>query len=445
MKFIQFLASIRLMRGVAGCLCVLVATGISAPGQTAGDRTHKSVATKIEKQILIFPDSVVVEQWAHTLRLVNPPQNLKLLNPGECIRIGIVAVGDDRDSLLEKTQLSFRVEFAGQTQDHALAPLSGTKQIKPEGGDFVLQVLAAANVEAPPLSMASMGASSEKWCVPDDAQDGTATIEAEIEFPAGHEKLARATIAIESFETGSKHAFKDEEEMEKFTMGYHYQPNPARLYPELLIFCSDEKLRSNPDQFMNQAALLSAALKAYPAAARDFLARVATRDECPRHLGLLGLLMAGYDITPALQSMNESDRLVIQQLIQQRSELPDPYKFDSPAEIPAKFDMLWAIFCSTGQFAPIQKIASGLVWRSDWEEFDAARKSRKQFKEWTPAIGRAMAYSVSGWSISSFQRSDPLAADYIDFMIASPDTPDAVKTELKGLVTNPAFKQEGDK
>jgi len=445
MQSILFLVANWPLRRVAGCLCLLAALGISASSQTAGVWAHKPIPTKIEKQILVFPDSVVVEQWPHTLQLVNSPQNLKLLNPGQCIRIGIVAIGDDRDSLLEKTQLSFRVEFAGQVQDHALAPLAGTKQLKPEGLDEVMQITAAANVEVPPTSMASMGASAGKWCVPDDAQDGAAAIEVEIESPAGHEKLVKATIAIESFETGSKHAFKDEEEMEKFTMGYHYQPNPARLYPELLIFCSDKKPNSNPDELMDQAALLSAALMGDPAAAKDFLARVATRGECPRYLGLLGLLMGGYDITPALQSMNEGDRQVFQLLLQQRPELPDPYKFDSPAEIPAKFDMLWAMFCSTGQFAPIQKIASGLVWRSDWEDFDKARKSKKQFKEWTPAIGRAMAYSVSGWSIGSFQQSDPLAADYIDFMIASPDTPDAVKTELKGLLTNPAFKREGDK
>jgi len=52
---------------------------------------------------------------------------------------------------------------------------------------------------------------------------------------------------------------------------------------------------------------------------------------------------------------------------------------------------------------------------------------------------------AAGWSLGSFQRTDPLAADYIEFMIASPDTPQSVKTELRGLSTNPAFKQEEKK
>jgi hypothetical protein len=107
--------------------------------------------------------------------------------------------------------------------------------------------------------------------------------------------------------------------------------------------------------------------------------------------------------------------------------------------------MLWGIFSTTGQFAPIQKIATGLAWRSDWDDFDKARKSPNPPKEWTPSIGRAVAYSAAGWSLYSFQLNDPLAADYIEYMIASPDTPTAIKSELKGLSTNPAFKREGDK
>ncbi|MFZ0337735.1 MAG: hypothetical protein WAL45_06855 [Terracidiphilus sp.] len=440
MQFIQFLVGIRSPRRIAACLCILAALGISAPSQTAGGWTHKPTPAKIDKQILIFPDSVVVEQWPHTLKLVNPPQNLELLNPGECVRIGIVANGDDRDSLLEKTQLSFHVEFAGQTQDHALAPLAGMKQIKPEGGDFVLQALASANVEAPPLSMASLGASADKWCVPDDAQDGTATIDAEIESPAGHQKQSRVKIQIESLETGRKHTFRSEEDLEKFTMGFHYQPNPARLYPELLFFCADQKISSDQSEVLIQAAFLGAALKADPIAAKDFMARIAARNECPQGLGMMALLMGGYNVDLVLDTMSAEDR----QTFKEHSQLPDPYDFGSPAEAPTHFDMLWGMFTASGQFASIKKIASALAWRPDWDDYVAARNSSHPPKAWTPSLGRALAYSAAGWSMISFQHTDPLAADYIGFLIASPDTPDAIKAELKGLPTNPAFKRQGD-
>jgi hypothetical protein len=52
---------------------------------------------------------------------------------------------------------------------------------------------------------------------------------------------------------------------------------------------------------------------------------------------------------------------------------------------------------------------------------------------------------AAGWSMGSFQRNDPLVADYIEYMLASPDISESVKTELKGLLTNPAFKQNDKK
>jgi hypothetical protein len=139
--------------------------------------------------------------------------------------------------------------------------------------------------------------------------------------------------------------------------------------------------------------------------------------------------------------MSEVDR----QKFARHPVIPDPFDLTHVEDIGTRLDMLWSIFMSTGQFAPIQKIASTLAWRPDWEAFDKARESANPPKEWTPAIGRAVGYGAAGWALGSFQRTDPLAADYIDFLIASPDAPDAVRTELKGLLTNPAFKQQGEK
>ena len=154
----------------------------------------------------------------------------------------------------------------------------------------------------------------------------------------------------------------------------------------------------------------------------------------------MALLMGGYNVEPVLDTMSAEDR----QTFKEHSQLPDPYDFGSPAEAPTHFDMLWGMFTATGQFASIKKIASALAWRPDWDDYVAARNSSHPPKAWTPSLGRALAYSAAGWSMISFQHTDPLAADYIGFLIASPDTPDAIKAELKGLPTNPAFKRQGD-
>ena len=421
-------------------LIVLASLAGLLPAQSATVPPHKPTPAKIDKQLLIFPEYVVLDQWPHTLNLVNAPQNLKLLNPCQCIRIGLIATGDDRDSYLEKTQLSFRVEFAGQTDSHPLAPLAGMKQIKPEGGDFVTQMLNSINVENPIPTMASLGASAEGWCVPADAQDGTATIDAEAETPAGHEKLARAKIQIESFGTGSKRVFKDDNELNDFFMGYHYQPNPARLLPALQFFAAAPKQPEHPESLESITATFGAALKASPTAAKDFMARIGAQTGFTRVFGITALIMGGYNVDPVLKTLSDDDRKMFA-----NPQVPDPYDFSHPEDVGMRFDMLWGMFMTTGQLSPIQKIATALAWRPDWEEFDKARKSATPIKEWTPSIGRAAAYAAAGWSLASFQQTDPLAADYIEYMIASPDTPDAVKTELKGLQTNPAFKRQDQK
>lgn len=431
-----FLAAARFTRGLSlPAFVILVAV---LPAQPPANPAEKHAPAKIDKHLLLFPESVVLEQWRHTLGLVNPPQNLTLLNPGECIRIGIVATGDDRDSYLEKTQLSFRVEFAGQTQDHALAPLAGIKQIKPEGGDFVTQALAAANVDNPLKTMASMGAAKDNWCVPVDAKDGTATIQAEIETPSGHQKLAQATIPIEGFATGNKWTFKSSEEFQQLMMAYHYQPTPARLYAALKIFAADPKLHEHSENLLSFAATIGAALKVSPEAAKDLTARLTTESNFPtKAIGTVALRLGGYDIEPVLKTMSQEEKKGFAD-----PAFPDPYDFSHPEDVATRFDMLWGMFATTGEFSPIQKITTALAWRGDWEDFDKARKSANPPHEWTPAIGRAVAYGAAGWSLGSFQRTDPLAADYIEFMIASPDTPPAIKSELKELSSDPAFKQD---
>jgi hypothetical protein len=196
----------------------------------------------IEQQVVLLPESVVQTQWPHTLKLVNASQNINLLNPGECIRVGVYSTGDNRDEYLEKTKLSFRVQFSGRTDTYPLAFLSEFKQIKPEGGDFVAAALSAAGVKQPESTktMASLGVSVDRWCTPVDSGDGTATVDAEAQSPSGHQVLRSLAIQVESFETGSKKVFTDSQELGNFLQTYYQQPNPARLLPALLFMIEDQ-------------------------------------------------------------------------------------------------------------------------------------------------------------------------------------------------------------
>jgi len=391
--------------------------------------------------MVVLQESVVQTQWTHTLKLVNAPQNVSLLNPGQCVQIGIYSTGDNRDDYLEKTKLSFHVQFAGHDGIHPLSALSDFKQIKPEGEDLVAGALGAAGVQVPHTTktMASLGASADRWCVPVDAADGSATVTAEVESPDGHQTLKAATISVESYETGSKRSFKDNDELSVFLQTYYRQPNPARLLPALQFLLADKTLQSHSGLVEIVAAFLTAALGADPIAAQDFRTRIGTQPPMTRALGLLVLRSAGYDISGVLKTMSADE----QQKFLSMTPPDDPFDLTPTQALFQHLDMLWAVFGATGAFKPVQTVASALGWRADYDEFDKLRKSPDHPSTLTPSIVRGVTYTAAGWSLFSFQRTDPLVADYIDYMLASPDTSETVKSELRGLSSNPAFKQGG--
>jgi hypothetical protein len=332
----------------------------------------------------------------------------------------------------------FRVRFNDQTDEHALAAFAQAKQMKPEGGDSVTAALAAGGIKNPLLTMASLGATADRWCVPANAADGTATVEAEAETPGGRIKLTPTTVKIESFATGSKKTFKGMEDLGKFSEVYYRQPNPARLVPALQMAIEAQTANPKSDFVGIAAAFLSAALKADPLAAKDFLARMPEQTPLVRTLGLVILHSAGYDIDSAIKTLSADD----QEKLKSIPSMPDPYDLSPTREVFGHLDLMWSTFGATGDFKPVSTIASTLAWRADYDEFDRMRKSGTHPSEITPSLARGLAYMAAGWSMESFQRNDPLVADYIEFMLASPDISPAIKTELTGLSTNPAFKRD---
>jgi len=424
-------------------LAALLHTALLSPlaAQDAVYPPKKPSPAKIETQFFVVGDPVVQVQWPHTLKLVNAPQNVTLLNPGQCIRVGILATGDDRDDSLAKTKVSFQIKFAGQSQAHSLAPLAQFKQIKPEGGDFVTAALAAASLKNPLLTMVSLGVTADSWCVPADAADGEATVEAEVESPSCHQALKKAQIQIESFETGSKRPFKDAEEVGNFFETYYRQPNAARLIPALQCVISAQRARPGTDLASIAGAFLTAALKADPRAAKDFQVRVMSQEPATREFGLAVLRNAGYDIDWMVRSLGAGE----QDQFRAIPPLANPYDLTPTQALFAHLDLMWVTFGATGRLEPVQTIASTLSWRADYDEFDKLRKSPNRPSALTPSIARGVAYMAAGWSLGSFQRSDPLVADYIDYLLASPDVSPEVKSELNQLSTNPAFKREEKK
>lgn len=439
MPFTTTIGFERTIAMVAFCLLTWGAPSL----QSKNDSPQKPTPPKIDPEVVLLSESVIQTQWPHTLSLVNAPQDISLLNPGQCIRVGIYSTGDKRDAYLESTKIAFRVQFMNHKEIHASGSLAGIKQIKPEGGDFVSAALRAGGVNQPAamMSIASLGVSAEHWCVPIDASDGTATLDTEVDSPDGHQLLKSSTVHVESFETGAKNSFKDLNELGAFSQTYYRQPNPARLLPALQFVVANQAHFSGQGQAEIFTAFLSAALKSDPEAASGFQTRVAALPPLTRAFGLVVLRSAGYDISSMVNTMSADE----QRDFLAFPTLQDPYDLTPTKALFQHLDMMWAVFGATGEFKPVQTIASCLSWRADFEDFDKQRKSSTVPKTLTPSIIRGVVYTAAGWSLSSFQKNDLLVADYIDYMQSSPETPQPVKLELAGLSSNPAFRRLGER
>jgi hypothetical protein len=429
------------MRTLCGVAILVLLACVDCPLQAGNRPPQKPSPPRIEPQTFLLSESVARTQWPHTLNLVNAPQNVSLLNPGMCIRVGIYSTGDKRDAYLKNTKLAFHVQFGGHRRVFPSASLADLKQIKLEGGDFVSAALAAGGVEDPAAdkTIASLGISAEYWCAPINAVDGTATVDAEIESPDGRQLLKPAMVQIETYETGSKKSFKDLDELGTFSETYYRQPNPARLLPALEFMIATQTQDSQGVRAEILAAFLSAALRADESAAHDFQTRIATQPPLTRAFGLLILHSAGYDISGVLDTLSADE----QQKFLSLPPLQDPFDLTPTQQLFQHLDMLWATFGATGQFKPVQTIASALSWSADYDALDKLRSTPNHPSTLTPSLVRGIVYTAAGWSLRSLQTNDPLVADYIDYMRASPDTPQSVKSELAGLSSNPAFKRPG--
>lgn len=404
----------------------------------AQDRVYppkKSIPTEISPELFVVSNDVVEQQWKDTLSLVNPPSNLQQVEPGQCIRFGVFASGDDRDRILSSLKIGFELSFSGHNLTFAPEPPEAVKQAKPEGGDFVSQALGVAGVEKPALSMASLAASKAKWCVPVDATDGTATIRAELVRPNGtafalnSRRIDVKTLASARQET----KFSNMNAVGSWLQQYYMAPDPAAILPALRIVASDAKAKSMP----NFMFFFVTAFKASPEAMDALLRTLPTESQQVRMYTVPLLSEAGYKTESLVTTLPEEGRTQLSSV-----NLPDPFDFTPDRMLPSKMDMLWANFFASGRIEPVRKITSMLAWKSDYDKLVEIQKSGQKPAELTDSLMRGACYTAAGWSLNALSLSNGLVADYIEAIQSSPDTPPEIKTELKSLYNNPAFRNK---
>lgn len=366
---------------------------------------------------------------------MNAPSGLKQVEPGQCIRFGVVATGDDRQQLLETAKFMFEFDVAGKTQIFAAEPPLVTKRVKPEGGDFVTQALAVASIKHPVDSLASLAASRAKWCAPADVQDGTATLRGAVWLAGGKSVLLNShKLDVKTFESARKQpAFIDMDTFGSWVQRYHNVPDPAQLLLGLRLVAADAKARS----MYSMMTFFIAALRVDPIAAGELIRRLPAEDSQTRLYAVPLLRYAGYPSESLLDGFKDEEKTRLRSF-----QIPDAFDIKPDQVLPNKMDMLWAMFFATGRIEPVRTLASMLAWREDYDKFRKMQESGQRLTELTDSIMRGVVYTAAGWSLASLSRNDTLVADYIDVLKSSPDTPQQVRAELENLYTNPAFTKK---
>ncbi len=410
---------------------------LAAPLMCAQEQVYpapKAGPAKVESQLWILAAPVVQEQWRASAEQVNIPTDLTVLEPGQCVRFAIVATGENRDVLLKGAKLKLELDWDGAKQSVSAEQIVVTKQIKPEGSDFVAQVLAAGRVKAPTLTFGSMGASDFQWCAPENLKDGKLKINALAILEDGKTvRLDSRSLELKTIETAQKKkAFDDINSMVPWLQLYHNQPDPAHLMAAMRLVASDSTMRSA----FNMKWFLISALKA-SRPAQEYLAKHLQADsEETRAYAIPLLKLSGYDVEPLLRGMSDDQRAKFE-----NTELPDPHDLKQDSILPQKMDMLWTEFFATGRIEPVRAIASMLAWHKDYDSLMTKKIKGEAPKALNESTMRAVCYAAAGWSMAALSKSDGVVADYIDALKVSADTPEPVKKELMGLYTNPAFQR----
>jgi hypothetical protein len=393
----------------------------------------------IGKSLWIIGQEVTHDQWPGTLAVVNAPEQRKMALPGQCISVSVIAAGDERDALLKQSTFNFQIKFDGKTQSFEGLHAAEVKRMKPEGGDFVMNILGAAGVnttELSDMSMASLATFDLAWCIPADAHDGKVRIQGYAILSKGEKQhFDDASLSVSSFATAVEQGtFKDKEEFADWLMSYYRQPNPARVLAAFRLLADDKQAFT-----INMRTFFVEVLKSSPQAAKDLQARLAGETPAVRGYALHLLKSAGYDATNVVSQLPERE----QEFQRRIPPLPDPYDLRVDPEhfdTPQRMDALWSEFLVTGKPRPVRAIADLLLWRDDYKAVKEAREKAKPIL--TVELGRGVSYAAAGWSLGSFARHHGLIADFIAVWKNDPGTPAVLKEELENLFTNEAFKRK---
>ncbi len=322
------------------------------------------------------------------------------------------------------------------------------RQIKAEGADFALQALRAGGIGGKDQAALEQATARQTlavfptdWIVPAADRVEELQISATISGGAVAPALDPIILKIRPAADWLNDPAPTLQETGQYMNRYHEDLPPGHLLTLLKAMAKAGGLKS--------PAAFSFFATAYHenAVARDAAIALFPDLEPPTQSALMFVLRIGGQDISQLKSKLQPATITALNAIE---PLPDPRelpRFQDPVPVAAvqgigaTMDRCWGGWMATGDPSYLRALVNLLAGAPDFAAFQTWTKNRGGVQGLNAAVARGLAYQIAGWSLGSFQRTDPHVSDWLEFWAHDPSLPEALRQEIASLPTNPAFRR----
>jgi hypothetical protein len=409
---------------------------------------------KNDTQSRIRPTFVVIPaDWPSQIPptgMVNAPTFLNTLYPERRFSVGFLVEGRDRDRVLAGAILAVKICVAGHLvhEEQAVMP-SVIRKIKAEGGDFALLALSAAGLKTEErikaeeaLSLQSLVVFPVAWAPP--SSEGLTQLEISVDLSGAPARPAIEphTFAVKGSDEWLKESPPTQEQFGKFLNRYHENLSPGQVINLLRTVANTPALKAYSirgffaTKFRVQVDCRDAAVRVYP-----------QLDTGTQQAVLWTLRLAGQDLGKLFPNLSSETLAEYEKTepLGNLSALPhfsDPVTPEEVMNVGNQMDLSWAGWMATGDPVYLRALVDLLAGAPDFEALKKWQQSRGGAKGLTASVARGLAYQIAGWSLASFQRTDPHVADWLAYWQNDETVSATVRKEIATLPTNPAFKRK---
>lgn len=402
----------------------------------------------------IRPDILVLSpKWSAQIPptgRVNAPEFFSVLYPGQPMAFGLIAEGPDRGQIFANVSVNVRfVAGPGGTREfHQLKPIT-VRSLKAEGADFALMALQAAGISGAErakveasTSLVTLAVFAPDWIVPEGGQTNEVEISVEVSEAKLPATLAPIRLKIRTTPDWLNEPLRTPEEMGRQMNRYHSALAPGQLLSWFRAVATTPSFRAASVHgyfafaFKSDASARTAAVEAYPL--------LDARAQPPL---LWALRLGGQDVGQLFPNASAAMTAALAS-VEPLADPPTMQHFQDPIESTAvarlgePLDQCWAAWMATGDKRYLRRLVDLLEGAPDYPALKSWQESRGGAKGMNARVATGLEYQIAGWSIGSFQRTDPLVMDWLLYWESDPTVPATVRREIATLATNPAFRRK---